>query len=63
MVRELDLSRRQLTSLPISLEDHADLEVLRLDDNALTMLPATLGSLTGLDASEFFADLLAERRD
>lgn len=48
MVRELDLSRRQLTSLLISLDDHADLEVLRLDNNALTMLPATLGSLTGL---------------
>ena len=62
MVRQLDPSRRQLTSLPISLDDHADLEVLRLDDNALTMLPATLGSLTGLHTSEFFADLLAERR-
>ena len=59
-VRELDLSGRQPSSLTVSLEEHADLEILRLDDNALAMLPAAIGSLRRLREIHLRRNLLPE---
>ena len=47
-MRDLDRSGRQLTSLPVVLEEHLDIEVPRLDDDALSMAPAGVGRPTRL---------------
>jgi len=59
-VRVLDLSGQQLTSVSVALEDYPELEVLRLDDNALSALPAAIGRLRRLTELHLRRNLLPE---
>ena len=54
----LDLTGKQLQSIPALLNELTSLEVLILDDNQLTALPASIGQLTNLKTLSLYRNQL-----